>query len=124
MKAELNERLTRVGPGTPGGLLQRRFWQPVALCEEFDPLLAPDMGSPEHPRLIKAVRALGQDFVLVKNHDGSWALMDRDCPHRGADLAYARYESVPPDFSRYESLPPDFSRDESLQPDNYKIIAN
>jgi phthalate 4,5-dioxygenase len=120
MKAELNERLTRVGPGTPGGLLQRRFWQPVALCEEFDPLLAPDMGSPEHPRLIKAVRALGQDFVLVKNHDGSWALMDRDCPHRGADLAYARYESVPPDFSRYESLPPDFSRDESLQPDNYK----
>jgi phthalate 4,5-dioxygenase len=92
MNHEQNIRLTQVGLGTAGGALQRRFWQPVALAEEFDPLLAPDMGTVEHPRLIKAVRALGQDFVLVKNHDGSWALMDRDCPHRGANLAYARYE--------------------------------
>ena len=98
MNHEQNLRLTRVGPGTPGGALQRRFWQPIALTEEFDPLLAPDMGSPEQPRLVKAVRALGQDFVLVKNHDGSWALLDRDCPHRGANLAFARYES------RYERI--------------------
>ncbi len=95
----MNTRLTQVGPGTHGGLLQRRFWQPVALVEEFDPKLAPDMGSAAQPRLIKAVRALGQDFVLVKNHDASWALLDRDCPHRGADLAFGRYES------RYEPLP-------------------
>ena len=94
MNHEQNIRLTQVGPGTPGGLLQRRFWQPVALVEEFDPLLAPDMGSAAQPRLIKAVRALGQDFVLVKNHDGSWALLDRDCPHRGANLAFARYEAL------------------------------
>ena len=93
MNQEQNIRLTQVGPGTPGGLLQRRFWQPVALVEEFDPSLAPDMGSVERPRLVKAVRALGQDFVLVKNHDGSWALLDRDCPHRGANLAFARYET-------------------------------
>ena len=26
-----NERLTRVGPGTPMGELMRRYWQPVAL---------------------------------------------------------------------------------------------
>ncbi|MBS7808529.1 Rieske 2Fe-2S domain-containing protein [Variovorax sp. PCZ-1] len=94
MNHEQNLRLTQVGPGTPGGQLQRRFWQPIALVEEFDPMLAPDMGSREHPRLIKAVRALGKDFVLVKNHDGTWALMDRDCPHRGANLAFARYESI------------------------------
>ncbi len=94
MNHEQNTHLTQVGPGTPGGLLQRRFWQPVALAEEFDPLLAPDMGSASQPRLIKAVRALGQDFVLVKNHDGSWALLDRDCPHRGANLAFARYETI------------------------------
>jgi phthalate 4,5-dioxygenase len=93
MNHEQNIRLTQVGPGTAGGLLQRRFWQPVALAEEFDPLLAPDMGTVERPRLVKAVRALGQDFVLVKNHDGSWALLDRDCPHRGANLAFARYET-------------------------------
>jgi phthalate 4,5-dioxygenase len=94
MNHEQNIRLTQVGPGTAGGLLQRRFWQPVALVEEFDPSLAPDMGSSAHPRLVKAVRALGQDFVLVKNHDGSWALLDRDCPHRGANLAFARYEKL------------------------------
>ncbi len=93
MNHEQNIRLTQVSPGTPGGLLQRRFWQPIALAEEFDPTLAPDMGTAEQPRLVKAVRALGQDFVLVKNHDGSWALLDRDCPHRGANLAFARYES-------------------------------
>jgi phthalate 4,5-dioxygenase len=102
MNHEQNIRLIQVAPGTPGGLLQRRFWQPVALVEEFDPNLAPDMGSAEMPRLIKAVRALGQNFVLVKNHDGSWALMDRDCPHRGADLSFARYERVHSDASRYE----------------------
>ncbi|TAG26039.1 MAG: aromatic ring-hydroxylating dioxygenase subunit alpha [Burkholderiales bacterium] len=94
MNHEQNLRLTQVGSGTPGGLLQRRFWQPVALVEEFDPMLAPDMGAAEYPRLIKAVRALGQDFVLVKNHDGSWTLMDRDCPHRGANLSFARYENM------------------------------
>jgi phthalate 4,5-dioxygenase len=94
MNHEQNLRLTQVGPGTAGGVLQRRFWQPIALVEEFDPRLAPDMGSLQHPRLIKAVRALGQDFVLVKNHDGSWALLDRDCPHRGANLAFARYETI------------------------------
>jgi phthalate 4,5-dioxygenase len=102
MNHEQNIRLTQVGPGTAGGLLQRRFWQPVALAEEFDPALAPDMGSVERPRLIKAVRALGQDFVLIKNHDGSWALMDRDCPHRGADLSFARYEGVQIHDDRYK----------------------
>jgi phthalate 4,5-dioxygenase len=103
MNHEQNLRLTQVGPGTPGGLLQRRFWQPVALAEEFDPALAPDMGTPALPRLVKAVRALGQDLVLVKNHDGSWALLDRDCPHRGANLAFARYEVLPDDDSQNHS---------------------
>jgi phthalate 4,5-dioxygenase len=102
MNHEQNLRLTQVSPGTPGGILQRRFWQPVALVEEFDPVLAPDMGSVAKPRLVKAVRALGQDFVLVKNHDASWALLDRDCPHRGADLSFARYESVQPQHLRYK----------------------
>lgn len=28
---EMNERLTRVGPGTPGGELMRRYWIRFAL---------------------------------------------------------------------------------------------
>ena len=39
MKEEQNELLTRIGPGTPCGTLLRQYWQPVALLDEFDPLL-------------------------------------------------------------------------------------
>ena len=88
MKAEHAELITRVGPGTPGGDLLRRYWQPVALLDEFDPVLDPAMAV----RPVKAVRVLGQDFVLFRNQDGSFGLLDRDCPHRGADLAYGRNE--------------------------------
>ncbi len=88
MKAELNQRLTQVGPGTPGGALLRHYWQPVALLDEFDPALDPAMAL----RPVKAVRVLGQDVVLFRNADGAYGLLDRDCPHRGADLAFGRNE--------------------------------
>lgn len=88
MHADQNERLTRVGPGTPGGQLLRRYWQPVALLDEFDPALDPRMAI----RPVKAVRLLGQDLVLFRNTDGAFGLLDRDCPHRGADLAFGRHE--------------------------------
>jgi phthalate 4,5-dioxygenase len=88
MKAELNERITRVGPGTPAGTLLRQYWQPVALLDEFDPALDPTMVV----RPVKAVRVLGQDFVLFRNAEGAFGLLDRDCPHRGADLAFGRNE--------------------------------
>jgi phthalate 4,5-dioxygenase oxygenase subunit len=88
MKAELNQRLTQVGPGTPGGRLLRRYWQPVALLDEFDPAIDPAMAV----RPVKPVRLLGQNFVLFRNAQGRFGLLDRDCPHRGADLAYGRNE--------------------------------
>ena len=52
MKAEQNELITRVGPGTPCGDLLRRYWQPVALVDEFNPALDPRMAQ----RPVKAVR--------------------------------------------------------------------
>ncbi len=88
MKAEQNQRLTQVGPGTPGGELLRRYWQPVAMLDEFDPALDPPMAI----RPVKAVRLLGQDLVLFRDTQGKFGLLDRDCPHRGADLAYGRNE--------------------------------
>jgi phenylpropionate dioxygenase-like ring-hydroxylating dioxygenase large terminal subunit len=91
MQAALNERLTRIGPGTPCGDLMRRYWQPVALLDEFNPALDPRMAQ----RPLKAVRLLGQDLVLFREGDGEnarYGLLDRDCPHRGADLAFARHE--------------------------------
>ena len=79
----LNERITRVGPGTPAGALLRRYWQPVALLDELD----------RTDRPVKAVRLLGQDFVLFRDEAGRLGLLDRDCPHRGADLAFGRLEA-------------------------------
>ena len=35
MKAEQNELITRIGPGTPCGNLMRRYWQPVALNDKL-----------------------------------------------------------------------------------------
>ena len=88
MKAEINERITRIGPGTPCGQLMRQYWQPVALVDEFNPALDPNMAI----RPVKAVRLLGQDLVLFKDGKGKYGLLDRDCPHRGADLSFGRHE--------------------------------
>lgn len=79
--AEANERMTRVGPDTPGGALLRRYWQPVALAEELSEL-----------RSVKAVRLLGEDFVLFRDERGRLGLLDRHCAHRRADLAFGRCE--------------------------------
>jgi 5,5'-dehydrodivanillate O-demethylase len=71
-----NERLTRVGPGTPMGNLLRRYWQPVAGVEEMT------------GRWTKRVRLLGEDLVLFKDRTGRFGLVGEFCPHRRASLAY------------------------------------
>ena len=88
MQAEQNQLITRIGPGTPCGALMRAYWHPVALVDEFNPRFDPNMAQ----RPIKAVRLLGQDLVLFRDEQNRWGLLDRDCPHRGADLSFARFE--------------------------------
>ena len=88
MNAEQNQLITRIGPGTPCGQLMRHYWKPVALLDEFDPALDPSMAL----RPVKALRILGQDLVLFKDASGQFGLLDRDCPHRGADLSFGRRE--------------------------------
>jgi phthalate 4,5-dioxygenase oxygenase subunit len=78
--AEQNELMTRIGPGTPAGRLLRRYWQPVALVDEM-----------QGERPVKAVRVLGEDWVLFKEKK-TYGLIERHCAHRGADLAYGRLE--------------------------------
>jgi phenylpropionate dioxygenase-like ring-hydroxylating dioxygenase large terminal subunit len=78
---EQNELLTHTGPGTPGGDLLRRFWQPVALSEEIPPGSAP-----------KPLRVLSEDLVLFRDEHGHAALLGLHCPHRGVDLSYGRIE--------------------------------
>jgi len=88
MQAEQNELITRVGPGTACGALLRSYWQPVALLDEFDPRLDPRTGA----RPVKPVRVLGEELVLFRDGAGRFGLIDRPCPHRGADLAFGRCE--------------------------------
>lgn len=88
MHAAQNELVTRIGPGTPCGALLRSYWQPAALLDEFDPRLDPRMAD----RPVKAVRLFGEDFVLFRDGQGRFGLLDRACPHRGADLAFGRHE--------------------------------
>src|SRR5436305_6493831 len=78
---EENERLTRVGPGTPGGELLRRYWQPVGGLNEL---------TEESPT--KFVRILGEDLVLFRDKKDNVGLLADHCSHRGASLLYGRVE--------------------------------
>ncbi|MEP4194099.1 MAG: aromatic ring-hydroxylating dioxygenase subunit alpha [Aliishimia sp.] len=81
LSQELNDRITRVGPGTPAGAVLRQYWQPAALLDELNT-----------KRPVVPVKLLGEDLVLFRNDDGELGLIERACPHRGADLCYGRLE--------------------------------
>ena len=71
-----NHRIARVAPGTPMGVLMRRYWHPIAAAAELD-------GNPT-----KAVRLLGEDLVLYKDRSGTLGLVQESCPHRRVNLLY------------------------------------
>src|ERR1700730_8871521 len=78
---EENELMTRVGPGTPGGDLLRRYWYPVAIAQEL---------TSEQPT--KFVRLLGENLVLFRDKLGRVGLIGDRCAHRGVSLCYGRVE--------------------------------
>ncbi|HEV8020638.1 MAG TPA: Rieske 2Fe-2S domain-containing protein [Candidatus Lustribacter sp.] len=82
LTAEENERLTRVGPGTPMGALMRRYWQPALLSEELP--------QPDCPPV--RVRLLGEDLVAFRDTSGGVGLVDAYCPHRRAPMFFGRNE--------------------------------
>jgi nitrite reductase/ring-hydroxylating ferredoxin subunit len=82
MSQQQNDLITRIGPNDPAGKLMRMYWQPAALMDEL-----------EGERPIRPVKLLGESFVLFRDQNGRHGLIDRDCPHRGADLAFGRLEN-------------------------------
>ncbi len=80
LSKEKNDLLTRVGPGTEMGNYLRRYWTPIGGASEFD------------NKETKAVRFFGEDLVLYKDKSGTFGLVDRQCPHRRADLSYGFVE--------------------------------
>ncbi len=75
----VDEDLALVGPGTPGGELLRRYWQPVALSSQAEAL----------PKLIKV---LGEDLILFRDGSGQPGLLYPRCAHRGTSLLYGKVE--------------------------------
>jgi len=82
LRAEDNERLVRIGPGTPAGELFRRYWQPVLLSSEL----------PERDGAPIRVRILGEDLVAFRDTEGHIGLVDAFCRHRRAPMFYGRNE--------------------------------
>ena len=71
--------LVQCGPGTPGGELLRRYWQPVAASSDVSDV----------PR---AVRVFGEDLILYRDGSGRPGLLYPRCAHRGASLLYGKVE--------------------------------
>ena len=67
--------LTHTGPRTPCGEYFRRFWMPVAMCEQVT----------KHPLLVKV---LGEELVLFRDRSGRLGLLHKHCSHRRASLEY------------------------------------
>jgi phthalate 4,5-dioxygenase oxygenase subunit len=82
LSRELNERITRTGPGAPMGETMRRYWIPALLSSELpsadcDPV---------------RVKLLGEELIAFRDSSGSVGMLAHNCPHRGASLFFGRNE--------------------------------
>ena len=77
--ATTDDDLVRVGPGTKGGELLRRYWQPFGLATDAGEL-------PCH------VKIFGECLVLYRDGNGVPGLLYPRCMHRGTDLIYGKVE--------------------------------
>ncbi|MBY8829389.1 aromatic ring-hydroxylating dioxygenase subunit alpha [Hephaestia mangrovi] len=75
-----NRLLTDVEPGSAMGDYLRRYWHPIAGAADFDQVS------------IKPIRLFGENLVLYKDLSGTFGLVERQCAHRSADLAYGFVE--------------------------------
>jgi 5,5'-dehydrodivanillate O-demethylase len=71
-----NDRLSRIGPGTPMGALLRRYWQPVGTAIELE----------KEP--VQKVRLLGENLTLYRSESREYGLIGDRCPHRCLSMEY------------------------------------
>ena len=76
LTAETNERLARVGPGTPGGELLRRYWLPLRPYAQL-------LSEP-----VMKVRLLGEDLVFFRTLNGDIGLIGDRCAHRSMGMEW------------------------------------
>ena len=63
------------GPGTPGGIFLRKFWQPICISSE----LAVGKAKPIH--------VMGEKYTLYRGHSGSPYIVGFRCSHRLTQLS-------------------------------------
>jgi phthalate 4,5-dioxygenase oxygenase subunit len=83
LRQDINELLTRTGPGTPMGDLFRQYWIPALLAEEL-----PEDGCPP-----VRVKLLSERMIAIRDSDGRYGLIDEFCAHRGASLWFGNNET-------------------------------
>jgi 5,5'-dehydrodivanillate O-demethylase len=93
---EQNERLTKVGPGTPCGELLRRYWQVACPVGEV-------LGAQREQR----IRILGEDLVVYRTDDGSFAAVAaaRQAPYPVQQLGGLLFVYMGPDPANAPLLP-------------------
>lgn len=79
---EQNERLTRVGPGTPMGEVLRRYWVPAVMSVEVPAADCPPV----------RVKLLGESLIAFRDTNGRVGVVQEFCPHRTASLWLGRNE--------------------------------
>ncbi|MFM9969664.1 MAG: Rieske 2Fe-2S domain-containing protein [Burkholderiales bacterium] len=79
---EENDSLTQTGPGTPMGILMRRYWIPVVFSDQI--------AAPDSPPV--RVKVLSERLVAFRNSEGKVGLVDERCPHRNASMFFGRNE--------------------------------
>jgi phthalate 4,5-dioxygenase oxygenase subunit len=82
LKKEQNDIVTQTGPGTPLGMVFRRYWLPALLSEQ---LPEPDC---EPVRL----ELLSEKMLAFRDSEGKLGLIDEFCAHRGVSLWFGRNE--------------------------------
>ncbi len=82
LSREENEALCRIGPGTLMGDFVRQYWMPFLPARDL----------PEADGRPIKVRLLGEDLICFRDTNGQIGLLEENCPHRGANLYWARNE--------------------------------
>ncbi|MBM2813024.1 MAG: phthalate 4,5-dioxygenase, partial [Chloroflexi bacterium] len=73
--------VSSTGPGTPGGEMMRRYWQPAGLSREVTP------GGKPIARMM-----MDEELVLFRDDAGRPGLLGMHCSHRLTSLGYGRVE--------------------------------
>jgi phthalate 4,5-dioxygenase oxygenase subunit len=82
LSREENEALCRIGPGTVMGDFVRQYWMPFL----------PSRDLPERDGRPVKVKLCGEDLIAFRDSNGQVGLLEENCPHRGANLYWARNE--------------------------------